>query len=63
VKHGFTKDFEHYPFSSYSSILSDKATHLKRKEVFDWFGDRENFIYCHQEKFKRFDSDLDLTGL
>ncbi|NOX48371.1 MAG: transposase [Chlorobi bacterium] len=63
VKHGFTRDFEHYPFSSYNSILSDRITHLKRDEVVEWFGDKDNFIYCHQEKLKRLDSDLDLTGL
>ncbi len=68
VKHKFTKDFEQYPYSSYNSILSKKTTLLKREEVIEWFGDKENFIYCHQEKFKRFDSDsidldLDLTGL
>ncbi len=68
VKHKYTKDFEQYPYSSYSSILSKKTTLLKREEVIEWFGDRENFIYCHQEKFKRLvsdsiDPDLDLTGL
>ncbi|MCD4664074.1 MAG: transposase, partial [Bacteroidales bacterium] len=55
VKHKFTKDFEHYPFSSYSSILSDKNTHLKREEVIEWFGDRDNYIFCHKEKLIELD--------
>ena len=63
VKHRFTKNFEQYPHSSYNSILSDKQTNLKREEVIEWFGDRENFIYCHQEKLNRLDPDSDLTGL
>ena len=37
-----------WKFSSYNALISDSATQLKRKEVIDWFGDKENFIYCHK---------------
>ena len=38
IKHGISKEFETYPWSSYLSILSNKPTMLKRTEVLDWFG-------------------------
>lgn len=47
VHHGFTDDYRDYPWSSYGSIISDKTTRLRRKEVVDWFDNRKNFIYCH----------------
>lgn len=47
-KHGITHDFTKYPYSSYSSILSEKTTMLKREEVLEWFGSKEQFIEFHQ---------------
>jgi len=38
VKHGFTDTFEDYPYSSYQSHISEKATKLDRKYVLEWFG-------------------------
>jgi len=49
LKHTGQKNFQQYPWSSYQSILSDRATHLKRNIVLDWFGGREQFIKIHQE--------------
>jgi REP element-mobilizing transposase RayT len=49
VKHGFTNELN-YPYSSYNTMLSDKPTLLKRNEVLNYFGDRENFIYWHDFK-------------
>lgn len=49
VKHGISKDFENYRWSSYRSFLSSKFTMLQREEVFEWFGGREAFIQTHQE--------------
>jgi REP element-mobilizing transposase RayT len=37
-----------YPWSSYTTCLSDKPTKLKRKEVIELFDDLENFKYAHQ---------------
>ena len=47
VHHGFTDDFKDYPWSSYGTVISEKTTKVKRKEVLDWFDDRNNFIYAH----------------
>lgn len=38
LKHGFTDTFENYEYSSYRSILSNKRTELKRREVIDFLG-------------------------
>ncbi len=55
-KHGFVDDFRDYPHSSYPSFLSKGKTRLMRKEVFDWFGGKEQFIELH-------DSLRDLDGM
>lgn len=51
-KHGFVKDFQDYPYSSYHSHLSNKETKLMRKEVIDWFGGVEAYKKIHQLVFK-----------
>lgn len=48
VKHGISTNFQHYAWSSYKAMLSEGPTLLKRKEVLEWFGSRENFINTHQ---------------
>ncbi|MFZ1527955.1 MAG: hypothetical protein WAT19_04335 [Ferruginibacter sp.] len=52
VKHGIVTNLELYKDSSYQSILSDKPTQLKRKEVLDWFGGRERFVSIHRANAK-----------
>ena len=44
------KKLENYSFSSYRSLISDRFTFLKRAEVLEFFGDKENFIFCHQKE-------------
>jgi putative transposase len=39
------KDWE---FSSYRVILGNETTFLIREELIGWFGDKENFEYCHR---------------
>ncbi|MDQ3843681.1 MAG: hypothetical protein M3342_06655 [Bacteroidota bacterium] len=46
--HGYCSDYKTYPYSSYQSLLSDKPTKLKREEVLDWFGGKEQFIQYHE---------------
>ena len=46
-KHGFVKDFRAYPHSSYHSHLSKALTRLRRDEVWDWFGNRDEFEKFH----------------
>jgi putative transposase len=48
VHHGFTKTINEYPWSSYGSMISDKPTKLKREEVIEIYGSKENFIAYHQ---------------
>ena len=50
VHHGFTDNIDSYPWSSYGTILSEKPTHLKRKEVLENFNGVDNFIYYHNQK-------------
>ena len=46
-KHGFVKDFRAYPHSSYHSHLSKAMTRLRREEVWDWFGNKDEFEKFH----------------
>src|SRR2546430_1059849 len=50
VRHGLTKNFFEYPWSSYSLILSDKPTKLKNEELIALFGGKEEFIKYHKER-------------
>jgi putative transposase len=50
VHHGFTKTINEYPWSSYGSVISDKQTKLKREDVIDIFGSKENFMAYHDEE-------------
>ena len=53
VKHSFTKDYNIYLHSSFQSLISSKATLLKRMEVLELFGGTTNFIFVHQETLKK----------
>lgn len=48
-KHGFSDNFQGYPFSSYRSLLSDKPTKLNRNLVLDWFGGEQAFVEFHRQ--------------
>ncbi len=61
LKHGITKDFTIFKWSSYQSILSNLPTNIKRKEVLDWFGGRDQFIKAHKEMSEYF-YEHDLNG-
>lgn len=50
VHHGFVKHMGLYPWSSYGSIISNKKTLLKRKEVIGLFQNKENFIFYHNSQ-------------
>ncbi|MBI4648271.1 MAG: transposase [Bacteroidia bacterium] len=56
VKHDFTENFKKFSNSSYQTIISDKLTILKNDEVINWFDDINNFIYCHRERFIRYEN-------
>jgi len=50
IKHGFIGSPEDWKFSSFTSIVSDKPTLLKRKEVINWFGSNEDFLEFHKNE-------------
>lgn len=49
VKHQITNNYRDYRWSSFSSIISDKSTLLKRTEILDLFRGKEEFIKLHTE--------------
>ena len=46
-KHGFINNFREYKHSSYQSHLRTATTKLRREEVLEWFGGRENYEKFH----------------
>ena len=50
--HKLCNDFTEHQWSSWHTILSDKPTHLKREEVLEWFGGKQNFIDTHKSMSK-----------
>ena len=50
VHHGFDTDYTTYRWSSYDRIMEEKITKLKKKEVLEWFGNKENYCYIHNQK-------------
>jgi len=58
VHHKLTKDYRNYKYSSYKSLLSNKPTIIKRKDVLDWFGNRERFEEFHEEGKEKIEEDF-----
>jgi putative transposase len=50
VKHGISDRCDNYVYSSYQSILSNKNTKLKNKDIISLFDDKENFIFLHKKE-------------
>jgi putative transposase len=48
-RHGFVADFREWPYSSYHTLLSEKATHLRRQDVLEWFGGRDSLMAMHEQ--------------
>lgn len=46
-KHGFIDDFRNYPYSSFHSHLYKKSTQLKRADVLEWFGNKDEYLKFH----------------
>lgn len=49
IHHGFTKNIDNYPWSSYQDILTSKP---ENNTVIHWFENLENFIQVHNEKIR-----------
>ena len=52
--HGFTNDFRTYFWSSVTRIINDKPSKLKKQEVLDWFDDKDNYLFFHEQKMEFF---------
>jgi len=50
--HGITDDFRTWKWSSYSQFLIEKPSKLKKKEVLECFGNKEDYIKFHTENQK-----------
>jgi REP element-mobilizing transposase RayT len=50
--HGFVKNFSEYKWSSYQEIISTipHRSMIQNNPVLEWFGGKENFIHCHNDK-------------
>lgn len=46
--HKVHDDFQQYPFSSFSRLLCDFPTQLKRDDVMDFFEGKSNFLAAHE---------------
>jgi hypothetical protein len=59
VHHGLCKKIGEWKYDGYSSLLSEKATLLKRDETIAWFGSRELFIKFHNQPVHLKEIDLE----
>jgi putative transposase len=48
-KHKFVLDFRDWKYSSYGIILAEKKTFIKRDEVMNWFGTKEEYLSLHKQ--------------
>lgn len=49
VEAGIVSKPEKWKFSSYKAMISKQDTKLLKDDVINWFGDLQNFKYCHQK--------------
>ncbi|MES2544696.1 MAG: hypothetical protein V4548_07415 [Bacteroidota bacterium] len=54
-KHNLVKDFNDWKWSSYHNTIADKETKLLKDEIINYFGDIDNFKFCHIEYSKKID--------
>ncbi len=47
LKHKLVNDFTQYFWSSWKAMISEAPTQLLRKELVDWFGNKEQLIKAH----------------
>jgi REP element-mobilizing transposase RayT len=49
VHHGLTEDYDQWKYSSYNAYLSERPTHVNRKEGLSYFDSLDEFILFHKE--------------
>lgn len=55
-KHNIVNDFKDWKWSSYHNLIASKNTKLLRDELFELFGNRENFIFVNNQYLKKIDN-------
>lgn len=50
-KHGLIDDFREWIYSSYHSLITDKISKLKKRDVINWFGNIEEYKKLHNLQF------------
>ena len=48
-QHGLITDFRDWKWSSYSRFLIDSVTKLKKQEVLNWFGSKDDYLKYHSD--------------
>jgi REP element-mobilizing transposase RayT len=61
LKHGFTKDYVNYLYSSYQLLLAGKSKILETNTVMNWFGGPQLFSSFHNNCYETLDFNLRLT--
>lgn len=56
--HRLTTDFRNWDWSSYKDLIADKESNLKKKEVLDWFYDKNTFINYHEDVHQQLINDV-----
>ncbi len=54
VKHGLTENYFDYPYSSFRAFISEKKTRIKRDEVLQWFGGKDELLRYHGDWSKEY---------
>lgn len=60
LKHGATKNFTTYKWSTWNELLDDGPTRLLRKDLIEWFGGKKAFVDAHFELVEFYDN-LDIS--
>lgn len=48
VHHGFCKNIEDWPHSSYHAYLSEKPTKIQKGDILTWFAGKDEFVNFHK---------------
>ena len=53
IHHNIKKEYSDWKYSSYNAIISNKSTKIKRMEVIELFGSKEDLITFHEQNKPR----------
>ena len=55
--HGLNGDFKQWKWNSYHKMLSDRSSQLKKQEILNLFGGKQQYVDAHFEKHQRLKND------